>query len=313
MLDTTRVSLSPRLAAGAFSVVIAITTLFALCVRVYAFDMPQTPHGYVNDYASVLSSDTVSTLDADLAAFEASTTNQIAVAIVPDMNGDYVEHYATKLFEAWGIGTKTHDNGVLLVLSVQEHAIRIEVGYGLEGALPDSVAQSIIGSDLTPNLKAGNYDAAVSDAVRDIMAATQHEYTATSPGSALPTKDIGNLLFFAFFLGSILVQWLGAILGRSKSWWLGGVIGGGVGLGLSTLLGWWIWNGAALTSVLIGLGLLFDYIVSNATASAGRSGGVPPWWAGGPGGFGGGSLGGGGGFGGFGGGRSGGGGASGSW
>lgn len=275
----------------------------------FAFSVPSVPTGYVNDYAHVLSAEAVSSLESELATFTASTTSEVAIAIVPDMGGDYVEHYATDVFQRWGVGTKKNDNGVLLLLSVSEHKIRIEVGYGLEGALPDSVAQNIIATDLTPRLKAGDYDTAVTSAVHDIMSATAGEYQA--PASATASTDIGNIIWFVFVFGILALQWLGAILGRSKSWWLGGVLGAVVGVGVSTVFGWWLLSGAVLSVLLTLAGLFFDYVVSSTTSHATKYGVDPPWWAGG-GGFGGGSSSGGS-FGGFGGGSSGGGGASGGW
>src|SRR6185503_4886307 len=104
-------------------------------------------------------------LEQELTAFEATTTSEIAVAIVPDMGGDYIENYAVKLFEDWKIGKAKQDNGVLLLVAVEERKLRIEVGYGLEGALPDSVAQSILDNEMTPRLRAGDYDGAVTAAV----------------------------------------------------------------------------------------------------------------------------------------------------
>lgn len=272
-----------------------------------AYSSPGTPTGYVNDFAHVLSASTVQTLDTELAQFEASTSNQIAVVTVPDMGGDYIENYAVKLFSDWGIGKKDKDNGVLLLLAIQERKIRIEVGYGLEGALPDSVAQRIINNDITPNLKSGNFDEGVTQAVRDIEAATQYEYTGI--GTTDSGSDNGVNYEAVIFVVFIALQWLGAILARSKSWWGGGIVGAVIGFGLWGFFSLAIVWGFAVVAGLALLGTLFDLLVSQTYANSKASGVRPPWWIGG-GGFGGR---GGGGFGGFGGGSSGGGGASGGW
>ncbi|MEI6864384.1 MAG: TPM domain-containing protein [Candidatus Adlerbacteria bacterium] len=280
--------------------------LCSFATPAFAYTSPGNPSGYVNDFAHVLKAETVQVLDAQLKNFEASTSNQIAVVTVPNMQGDYVENYAVQLYKEWGIGTKEKDNGVLLLLSVEEHKIRIEVGYGLEGALPDSVAARIIANDLTPNLKAGNYDAGVATAVGDIILATQNEYTGTGgagPGFSVTAHGIEIAFAVLFFA----LQWLAAIFARSKSWWAGGVVGGVLGAGVWAVLGFAVLWGALLTAVLVGLGLLFDYLVSKHYNAAKSTGAIIPWWIGG------GGSGGGGGFGGFGGGRSGGGGASGGW
>jgi uncharacterized protein len=273
-----------------------------------AYVSPGQPVGYVSDFARVLSAETVESLNASLAAFESETSNQIAVALIPNLGGDYIENYAVKLFEEWGIGTKSKDNGVLLLLAVEDRKLRIEVGYGLEGALPDSVAQTIIDREVVPKLKRGDYDSAVLAGVAGITKATVGEYTAEPSTFSFPKNGEAFIEFF-LVLPFILISWLGAILGRSKSWWLGGILGAGVGASI-----WFIWplavlGGFLLTALLLGVGLAFDYAVSHAFHNAQAQGKRAPWWAGG-GGLGGSSHGG---FGGFGGGSSGGGGASGGW
>lgn len=283
----------------------AIALAAALPAVAFAFTSPGNPSGYVNDFAKVLQPATVVALNTELAAFEATTSNQIAVAIVPNMGGDYIEHYAPELFKVWGIGGSEKDNGVLLLIAVEERTVRIEVGYGLEGALPDSIAQRIINNDIVPNLKEGKFDAAVTTAVGNIMLATKNEYVGTGKTGSPNFSDY-EALFFALF---IALQWIIAILARSKSWWAGGIVGGVLGAGI-----WWyfalatLWGGASLAGLAL-IGLLFDYVVSKAYAHSRANGIQPPWWIGG-GGLGGGR---GGGFGGFGGGMSGGGGASGRW
>lgn len=279
--------------------------LVSLANQALAYSSPGQPTGYVNDFGHVLSASTVQTLDAELAQFEASTSNQIAVVTVPDMGGDYVENYAVKLYQDWGIGKKDKDNGVLLLLAIQEHKIRIEVGYGLEGALPDSVAQSIINNDLTPNLKAGKFDEGVTAATHDIMAATQNEYVGAGETKSGRGINYEAVIFVVF----IMLQWIGAVLARSKSWWGGGIVGAVLGLGIWGFFGLLVGWGLGIVAGLTLIGLLFDFVVSKAFSTSKASGTRPPWWIGG-GGFGGGR---GGGFGGFGGGSSGGGGASGSW
>jgi uncharacterized protein len=223
------------------------------------------------------------------------------------MGGDYIENYAVKLFEEWGIGMKQKDNGVLLVVSMDEKILRIEVGYGLEGALPDSVASSIITGVMIPRLKEGNPEQAIADGVQSIMEATKGEYVAKENLlSSFPSFDA---LFAGGFVVLLILQWLAAIFARSESFWAGGIVGAIVGVAVSSIFSWWLLLGFGITVLLGTIGLGFDYIVSHAYAGAKRSGGSIPWYAGG----GSGSSGSGGGFGGFGGGSSGGGGASGSW
>jgi uncharacterized protein len=265
------------------------------------------PTGYVNDFAGVLSAEANAALENELTAFNASTTNEVAVVTVNSLNGDYIEHYAEQLFKMWGIGTEKNDNGVLLILAINDHKLRIEVGYGLEGALPDSVAASII-ADMTPLLKGNDYDGAITLGAEEIMAATQGEYVASTASDGIDAGIILNLLIFGF----VVLSWIVAILARSKSYWAGGAVGAVAGLIISSIFGWWLVGGLVATGVLAAVGLILDFAVSSAYKEAKSSGITPPWWTGG-GSWGGGGSSSGGSFGGFGGGSSGGGGASGGW
>ena len=271
----------------------------------FAYVSPGKPSGFVNDFAHVLTQDQVNSLEQQLREFNASTTNEIAVVTVPSLQGDYIEHYAVKLFGDWKIGKEKQDNGVLLLIALDEHKVRLEVGYGLEGALPDALASDIIRNDITPLFKQNDYYGGIQAGLTDVMQATKGEYVSSKEGGGVSGASIEH----AFILIIVAVQFLAAILGRSKSWWAGGVLGAVAGaiityvgvLGITTFIG------IIVTVVLTLLGLVFDYVVSNAYTRAISRGGSVPWWVGGGGRSGGSS------FGGFGGGSSGGGGASGSW
>lgn len=264
-----------------------------------------SPTGYVNDNAQVLSPGARASLEAELAAFEKETSTEIAVVTVPSMDGDYIEHYAVQLFEAWGIGKNDRDNGILLLLAIEERKLRIEVGYGLEGALPDALAQRILDTEMTPLLKQGDYDGAVTAGVRAIAEATKGEYVAHEPLHDLSGSEASYLAFFIFY---VLVRIAARVLAPTRSWWLGGIIGAFFGIFIWGMLGLTLVSGAGFTVVVLLFGLMLDFIVSSGHAYATARGVTPPWWAGGSGG-----RGGGGGFSGFGGGSSGGGGASGGW
>ncbi len=275
-----------------------------------AYVSPGTPGGYVNDFAGVLTEETRTHLEETLLAYSASTTNEIAVVTVRSLEGDYIEHYAVELFEEWGIGKEKSDNGVLLLLAIEDRAVRIEVGYGLEGAIPDSVADRIIREEMIPLLKESAYGMAVSNAVARLQEAAAGEYQAK--------PDVGFSFTFSdtfiavFIFVTLVVQWIASILARTKSWWLGGIVGAAVGVLVSTLFSWWVLLGGVVTVGLFLFGLFLDFVVSSTYSHSKKYNVSPPWWAGGSSG---GSFGGssGGGFGGFGGGSSGGGGASGSW
>ncbi|MBP6948765.1 MAG: TPM domain-containing protein [Candidatus Pacebacteria bacterium] len=285
---------------------------FVIPFLVYAFDIPTSPVGYVNDYAHVLQEDVKQKLEQDLSNFTASTSNEIAVVIIPELGSDTIEHYANTLFSTWKIGNEKNDNGVLLLISINDRKVRIEVGYGLEGAIPDILAKNIITTKITPSFKQGDYATGVTLAVEAIKEASRGEYTHIEKKPNFFSSVSGNtieiLLVFLFFA----LQYLSSILARSKSWWAGGIVGGVLGgvITFFNIFGTTLAISGVITGILVILGLLFDYVVSNTYQNRIQSGGSSlPWWIGG----GNGSSGGSDSFGGFGGGDSGGGGASGDW
>ncbi|MEI6810458.1 MAG: TPM domain-containing protein [Candidatus Nomurabacteria bacterium] len=292
-------------------IAVTFAVLFSTALFSYAFTIPDKPVGYVNDYANILSVDAKQNLENELKNFTASSSNEIAVVTIPDLGGDAVENYASKLFSSWKIGDAKNDNGILLLISRDDHKLRIEVGYGLEGALPDITAKDIIDNKITPSFKQGNYDEGIIQGVKAIEEVTRGEYKATGKKSSSSIN--GNMIEFIIVFIIIGLQFLASILGRSKSWWAGGLIGGigGVAITFFGILGITLIWGSILTVIFILFGLLFDYFVSNAYKNAVSGGSSIPWWIGGN--RGGGSFGGGSSFGGFSGGSSGGGGASGSW
>lgn len=274
---------------------------------VYAYRSPGTPAGYVNDFAHVMSTEVAQNLETKLKTYAANTSGEIAVVTVPDLGGDYIENFAVKLFEEWKIGSSKRDNGVLLLVARDDHKLRIEVGYGLEGALPDSLAQQIIDKELTPKLQSGDFDGAITAGTEAIIEATKGEYRAES-SNAFNSAIADNFPWIAIVI-VFGFQWLVAVLGRSKSWWAGGIIGVFAGMGVGWYFGLAFGISVFVASILGVCGLLLDYVVSTTYKTYAGRGGTPPWWTGG----GSGGRSGGGGFGGFGGGSSGGGGASGRW
>jgi uncharacterized protein len=134
-----------------------------------AYDIPYLT-GRVVDDANIISAGERDRIDAMLKAHEAATTNQVVVLTVPTIGQASIEEYAVKVFEAWKLGQKGKDNGVLVVVVPQDRKMRIEVGYGLEGTLPDGACGEIIRTWMTPAFKAGNYDKGIEDGVAAILA-----------------------------------------------------------------------------------------------------------------------------------------------
>ncbi len=136
---------------------IILFLFFVLLGTISAQELP-SPEGYVNDFAGVISSSEASRMEEIGAVVEKKTGAEIAVVTVETI-GSYgsVEEYAIELAENWGIGQEGKDNGILLLLAMKERQVRLEVGYGLEGAIPDGLAGEIIDTSVLPELKRGNY------------------------------------------------------------------------------------------------------------------------------------------------------------
>lgn len=258
----------------------SLVLLLCLALAARAQDLPPRPNPprLVNDLAHVMQPQEADALEQKLVAYDDSTSSQIAVVTVPTIGDNDLFDYAQKLYEAWGIGRKGKDNGVLVLVAVQEHQVRIHTGYGLEGAIPDALAKRIGDQTFAPAFKQGQYYAGLDRGTDQLIALAKGEYKA-DPADAQPqgrSRDrTGSGVGFWIIIGVLVL----IFLLRSRG---GGGRGGRGGLG-----------GGFMPPIIFG-----DF-------SGGR--GV---FGGGGGGFGGG---GGGGFGGFGGGSSGGGGASSSW
>lgn len=234
----------------------------------------QNPPRLVNDFADVLSPEEEQLLEEKLLRFEDSTSSQIAIVLVKSLEGYDVADYSVRLALKWKIGTQK-DNGVLIFAAMEDRKTRIEVGYGLEGALTDLVSKRILDEDVKPNFKQGAYYQGLEQAVTHIEQATKGEYKADAPPKRLGKKKKG----IGLGLGIVIAVVLFMLLFRGGGGRGGRRGGGGMG--------------DFMTGMLLGQML-----------SGGRRGGGGGW-----GDFSSGS----GSFGGFGGGSFGGGGASGDW
>ncbi len=204
--------------------------------------IPAPPEAHFNDYASVVSAQTAQGLDAKLAQFERDTSNQIVVAIYPKMESDSsIEDYTVRVAQAWHAGIKGRDNGAILFVFIDSHQMYLQVGYGLEGALPDALAKRIISDEIAPAFRRGDYDGGVTAGVAAILAATRGEYKGTGQtvgeGRARYHPPLaGVLLFVAFvFVFSYArrqaYQYQGRGHGGFGSGMLAGMILGGGGRG----------------------------------------------------------------------------------
>jgi uncharacterized protein len=142
--------------------------------------IPPPPKAYFNDYAHVVSSGTAQQLNSTLEDYERRTSNQILVVIYPKMQSDSsIEDYTVRVAQKWGAGQKKRDNGAVLFAFIQDRAMFLQVGYGLEGAIPDALAKQIIDTEIVPRFRAGDYDGGMRAGVAAILAAAQGEYKGT--------------------------------------------------------------------------------------------------------------------------------------
>lgn len=136
------------------------------------------PPRLVNDLADVLSPEQEAALERKLVAYDDSTSNQIAIVLIPTLNDYPIEEFALTLYRDWGIGNKKTNNGILILAAIEDRRIRIEAGYGLEGAVPDITANQIITNDIAPAFRSGDYYDGIDKATNSIIAAAAGEYTA---------------------------------------------------------------------------------------------------------------------------------------
>ena len=244
----------------------------------------------ITDLTATLSAGQIAALESKLAAFEAQKGSQIAVLIVPTTQPEDIAQFGIRVAEQWKIGRQKIDDGVILIVAKDDRKFRIEVGYGLEGVIPDAIAKRVIAETITPYFKAGDFNGGIDAGVQQLIKLIEGE---PLPPPSASSNGGGEGLFVFLIIGGLVAGWLlSLMMGRPAA---GGVAALGSGVVGALLLG--------LTPIV----LLAAVFVFAGVASGFRSGGG--WSSGG----GGGGFGGGGGSWGGGGGGFGGGGASGSW
>lgn len=171
---------------------IALWLLLLMPLTILSQDVPPKPNPprLVNDFAGVLSVEQVSALEKKLVAYDDTTSNQLVVVLVKSLNDYPIEEYSTKLFREWQIGNKEHNNGLLILAAIDDHKLRIETGYGLEGAIPDITANQIITNDIVPAFRRENYYEGLNAATNSIIAAAAGEYKAPENYAGRGNKKI---------------------------------------------------------------------------------------------------------------------------
>ena len=273
----------------------ALLLAFALCFACLAgAQIPVPPlTGHVTDQTGTLSADQKASLEQTLTAFEARKGSQLAVLMIPSTAPEAIEPYALRVAEQWKLGRKKIDDGAILVVAKDDRAVRIEVGYGLEGALNDATSKRIISETILPRFKQQDYYGGITAGVGQIVRVIEGE--PLPEPSKQPVGNIGDIRQYAPIL-FILALAVGGVL-RAK---LGRVSGALVTGGAVAVIAWFIAGALSIALVAGVIGLFVTMLGGGMRGLGGYYGG------GGRGGFGGGGFsGGGGGFGG--------GGASGRW
>lgn len=274
----------PRIGRFVFGCLIALFALSAWA-QVAVPDLSRR----VTDLTATLTAGQVAALENELAAFEARKGSQIAVLILPTTQPEDIAQYGIRVADQWKIGRNKVDDGVILIVAKDDRKLRIEVGYGLEGAIPDAIAKRVIAETITPYFKSGDFYGGIEAGTQQLMKLIEGE---SLPPPSASSNGEGEGPFVFLIMGGLVAGWLlSTLMNRPVA---GGVAALGSGVVGAMLMGF--------TPVLL---LIAIFVFAGVTSSFRGGGGG--WSSGGGGGFGGGGSwgGGGGGFGG--------GGSSGSW
>jgi uncharacterized protein len=287
---------------------LALVLFLLACAAAQAQQLAAIPAltGPVIDTTMTLDAATKQQLEAQALALQQRKGSQLQVLVVPTTEPEDIAQYAVRAFDQYQLGRKGTNDGVLLVVAKDDRRARIEVGYGLEGAIPDATAIRVITEYMTPKFRAGDFNGGLIDATAALVKLIDGEELPAPLVEQRPQRQgRGSGFLFALFAAFIVAQVARAFLNPVPSFLrglLGGVAAGGVA---------WLISSLALVG---GLGGIIGFLVGLASMPRGRHAGHGGWGGfGGGGGWGGGGFGGGGGGWSGGGGMSGGGGASGSW
>jgi len=220
--------------------------LFFILVSPTALPGVEVPplRGRVNDYARVLSKERAADLERRLSTFEQETAHQVAILTIPTLSGEDIEGFGIRVADAWKIGKKGFDNGVILIVVPQDRKLRLEVGYGLEGVLPDAVASRILRDFITPRFRAQDYSGGIVAGIDAVLKVIRREplpnMKRTREGTGTPLSP-AVLFAITFALFGAIAALSSTTRRRSNVWgahgrrytpmgW-GGGFGGGSGLG----------------------------------------------------------------------------------
>ncbi len=202
--------------------------------------IPAAPRDHFNDYAGIVRPETARRLEAQLTQFERDTSNQLLVVIYPRLQSDSsIEDYTVRVAQKWHVGQKDRKNGAVLFIFSQDRKLYVQVGYGLEGVLPDALTKQIIENEITPRFRQGDFDGGVTAGTTALMAATRGEYKGTGRtvaernrrGSNSPVGFIALTIFI--IVGALIMRVAGrrntvySRRGRISPWVAAGAWGAG--------------------------------------------------------------------------------------
>lgn len=218
------------------------------CLPAQALEVPPLS-GRVVDLAGILPSAVAQQLSADLQAHEAKTSNQVAVLIIPSLEGDSLFYFSHRVATTWKLGRKGTDNGAVLLIAIKERKIRLEVGYGLEGVLTDARSSQIIRNEIVPRFRADDVPAGVTAGVQAILKTIEGTYSAPERSAASPSFNDGFAnAAFAVILGVVIGLFfsrahraLGSVVGAALAfftapWVIPALIAGAMSLVLVSVL-----------------------------------------------------------------------------
>jgi uncharacterized protein len=214
------------------------------------------------DLTGTLSAEAGQSLNASLTAFEERKGSQVAVLIVPSTQPEAIEQYSIRVAEQWKLGRKKVDDGAILLVAKDDHALRIEVGYGLEGALTDITSKRIISDIITPHFRAGDFEGGIAAGVDAMQKVIDGEPLPAPQPRALRGRGTSpGLLFAALFMAWALARGLAGLFGPMR----GGLVSGGLVGGIAFLI---------LKSIAFASGLGFlAFVLTSIIGSGGGLGG----------------------------------------
>jgi uncharacterized protein len=213
-----RLNLQSRSENAIHLLLVAVAILLATSAQA-AEVIPPKPDRYFNDYAGVVSKSAAMRFNEQLAQFERETSDQVVVAIFPKMQSDSdVADYTQRVAQAWGVGQKERRNGAVLFVFVQDRKMFIQVGYGLEGALPDITAFDITENQIKPHFRNGDYEGGIAAGIDSIFKAIRGEYKGSGKTHAEQGAGTGASSIWSFIIFVIILIIISRIVRRLGGW-----------------------------------------------------------------------------------------------